>query len=81
VDSRRIADQDEAAGACYAEGMAATWIRPSRLPESPRFREFGWAMNEVYAKYFPKGAPARSTVQAAGLPRDALVEIELAAAL
>ena len=35
------------------------------------------AMNEVYAKYFPVTAPARSTVQAAGLPRDALVEIEL----
>ena len=39
------------------------------------------AMNEVYAKYFPVAAPARSTVQAARLPRDALVEIELVAAL
>ena len=39
------------------------------------------AMNEIYAKYFPVAAPARSTVQAAGLPRDALVEIELVAAL
>lgn len=39
------------------------------------------AMNEVYAKYFPVAAPARSTVQAAGLPKDALVEIELIAAL
>jgi enamine deaminase RidA (YjgF/YER057c/UK114 family) len=38
-------------------------------------------MNEAYAKYFPVAAPARSTVQAAGLPRDALVEIELVAAL
>jgi len=37
------------------------------------------AMNEIYAKYFaPQGAvpPARSTVQVAGLPKDALVEIE-----
>jgi 2-iminobutanoate/2-iminopropanoate deaminase len=37
------------------------------------------AMNEIYAKYFaPHGAipPARSTVQVAGLPKDALVEIE-----
>jgi 2-iminobutanoate/2-iminopropanoate deaminase len=37
------------------------------------------AMNEVYAKYLaPKGAvpPARSTVQVAALPKDALVEIE-----
>jgi len=37
------------------------------------------AMNELYAKYFaPEGvvAPARSTVQVAALPKDALVEIE-----
>ena len=39
------------------------------------------AMNEVYAKYFPVAAPARSTVQAAGPPKDALGEIELIAAL
>ena len=39
------------------------------------------AMNEVYAKYFPVAAPARSTVQAAGLPKDALVEIELVVAI
>jgi 2-iminobutanoate/2-iminopropanoate deaminase len=38
------------------------------------------AMNEVYAKYFPIAAPARSTVQVAGLPKNALVEIELVAA-
>ena len=39
------------------------------------------AVNEVYAKYFPVATPTRSTVQAAGLPKDALVEIELIAAL
>lgn len=39
------------------------------------------AMNEVYAKYFPVAAPARSTVQVAGLLKNALVEIELIAAL
>ena len=39
------------------------------------------AMNEVYAKYFPVAAPTGSTVQAAGLPKDALVEIELIAVL
>jgi 2-iminobutanoate/2-iminopropanoate deaminase len=40
------------------------------------------AMNEVYAKYLaPDGvvAPARSTIAVAGLPKDALVEIELIA--
>ena len=34
------------------------------------------AMNEVYAKYFPKQPPARSTVQAVRLPRDVRVEID-----
>lgn len=34
------------------------------------------AMNEVYGKYFDKNKPARATVQAARLPRDARVEIE-----
>jgi 2-iminobutanoate/2-iminopropanoate deaminase len=37
------------------------------------------AMNEVYARYFPKNAPARSTVEAARLPRDVRVEIDLVA--
>lgn len=34
------------------------------------------AMNDVYAKYFDSNKPARATVQAARLPRDAKVEIE-----
>lgn len=34
------------------------------------------AMNEVYSRYFNDNKPARATVQAAGLPRDAKVEIE-----
>jgi 2-iminobutanoate/2-iminopropanoate deaminase len=34
------------------------------------------AMNEVYARYFANEPPARSTVQAARLPRDARVEID-----
>jgi 2-iminobutanoate/2-iminopropanoate deaminase len=38
------------------------------------------AMNEVYAKYFTLAPPARSTVQVARLPKDALVEIEVVAA-
>jgi 2-iminobutanoate/2-iminopropanoate deaminase len=40
------------------------------------------AMNEVYARYFAGegfAAPARSTVQAAALPRDAMVEIDCVA--
>ena len=33
-------------------------------------------MNEVYGRYFPENAPARSTVEAARLPRDVRVEID-----
>jgi len=36
-------------------------------------------MNEIYARYFPKLPPARSTVEVARLPKDALVEVELIA--
>ena len=39
------------------------------------------AMNETYARYFTAAPPARSTVQAARLPKDALVEIDVIAAL
>jgi len=42
--------------------------------------DFG-AMNEVYATFFPKDPPARSTVQAAALPKNAGVEIDLIALL
>lgn len=34
------------------------------------------AMNEVYGRFFAELPPARATVQAARLPRDARVEIE-----
>jgi 2-iminobutanoate/2-iminopropanoate deaminase len=37
------------------------------------------AMNEVYARFFTGEPPARSTIQAARLPKDALVEIDLIA--
>ncbi len=39
------------------------------------------AMNEVYGKFFTLAPPARSTVQVARLPKDALVEIEVIAGL
>ena len=39
------------------------------------------AMNEVYATYFSSPAPARSTVQAAALPKNARVEIDVIAVL
>jgi 2-iminobutanoate/2-iminopropanoate deaminase len=39
------------------------------------------AMNEVYGRAFGDHKPARSTVQAARLPRDVAVEIEVIAAV
>jgi len=32
--------------------------------------------NELYARYFPSAPPARTTVEAARLPKDVLVEID-----
>jgi len=42
------------------------------------FNDFA-AMNEVYASYFPNNPPARSTVEAARLPKDVKIEIEVVA--
>lgn len=37
--------------------------------------DFG-RVNEIYAKYFSKNKPARSTVEVSALPKGALIEIE-----
>ena len=37
------------------------------------------AMNEVYGRYFGPAPPARTTVEAARLPKDVLVEIDVIA--
>ena len=42
--------------------------------------DFG-AMNEVYGSYFTSPAPARSTIQAGRLPKDARIEIDVIATL
>ena len=39
------------------------------------------AMNEVYWSYFTQPAPARATIQAVRLPRDARVEIDVIASV
>ena len=36
-------------------------------------------MNEVYARYFPADPPARTTIEAASLPRDFRIEIDMIA--
>lgn len=39
------------------------------------------AMNAVYAEFFGETPPARTTIQAAGLPKGAAVEIDIVACL
>ena len=39
------------------------------------------AMNAVYAEFFGQNPPARTTIQAAGLPKGAAVEIDIVACL
>jgi 2-iminobutanoate/2-iminopropanoate deaminase len=63
----------EAAGASYKQVVKTTVY----LADMGDFA----AVNEVYAGYFPAPAPARATIQAARLPRDVRVEIDLIAYL
>ncbi len=58
----------EAAGLTYAHVVQTTVFLADMA-------DFG-AMNEVYGQCFHEPYPARSTVQAARLPRDARIEID-----
>jgi 2-iminobutanoate/2-iminopropanoate deaminase len=57
-----------AAGASFAS-VVKTTVFLKDMAEFPK-------MNEVYSRYFPENPPARSTVQAAKLPRDVSIEID-----
>lgn len=57
------------AGGASLEGVVKTTVFLADMADFA-------AMNDVYAKYFDSNKPARATVQAAGLPRGARVEIE-----
>lgn len=63
----------EAAGASFAD-VARTTVYLADMADFA-------AMNEVYGTFFASPAPARSTVQAAGLPKNARIEIDLIASL
>ncbi|KAK4484825.1 hypothetical protein RD792_007423 [Penstemon davidsonii] len=63
----------KASGASYSSVVKTTIM----LADLKDFKK----VNEIYAKYFPAPAPARSTYQVAALPMDARVEIECIAAL
>ncbi len=61
----------EEAGSSFAD-VVKTTVFLADMADFPR-------VNEAYAKAFGSARPARSTVQAAGLPRGVLVEIEATA--
>lgn len=63
----------EKGGASYGSVLKTTIFLKS-MGDFPK-------VNEVYAKYFKENSPARSTVEVARLPKDALVEIEAIAAI
>lgn len=76
-ETRRVFDNLkailEAAGATF-DNVVKTTVYLSDMADFS-------AMNDVYATYFSDPAPARATVQAAALPKDVRVEIDLIAAL
>ena len=76
-EARRVLDNLkavlEAAGSSLEQAVKVTIF----LADVNRFGEF----NEIYGEYFGKSKPARSTVQAARLPKDAQVEIDAIAVL
>jgi len=63
----------EAWGASF-ESVLKTTVFLKDMADFPK-------MNEVYARYFSTNPPARSTVQAARLPRDVSVEIDAIASV
>jgi len=65
---RNLAAVLEAAGSGLAQVVKTTVFLAD-------MQEFA-AMNEVYGRFFKDDPPARATVEAARLPRDARVEIE-----
>ncbi len=76
VQTERVLDNVkavlEAAGCSFADVVKTTIF----LADMGDFAK----VNELYAKRFTSDPPARSTVQAARLPRDVKVEIEVIAA-
>ena len=77
-----IAEQTEQVLKNLAAVLEAAGSDLSRVVKTTVFlvdmQEFA-AMNEVYGRFFKEAPPARATVEAARLPRDARVEIEVIA--
>lgn len=75
VQTRRVMENLgeilKAAGSSF-EQVVRTTVYLADIADFP-------AMNEVYGQFFTTPAPARSTIQAARLPRDSKVEIDVIA--
>lgn len=75
VQAQKVMENIEAvlkAGGASFGSIVKTTIFLKSMNDFPR-------VNEVYGKYFPSNPPARSTIEVARLPKDALVEIEVLA--
>ena len=77
--SHDIAEQTEQVLKNLGEVLAAAGVGFENVVKTTIFLasmdDFG-VVNEVYGRYFSDNKPARATVQAARLPRDAKVEID-----
>lgn len=82
--SEVVAEQTEQVFKNLSEVLAAAGASLADVVKTTVFladmNDFG-EMNEVYSKFFSDNKPARATVQAARLPRDAKVEIDCIAVL
>jgi len=77
-----VAQQTERVLRNLAAVLAAAGSRLDRVVKTTVFlKNMGdfAAMNEVYGRHFKTAPPARSTVEAARLPKDVLVEIDVIA--
>ncbi|KAL0306369.1 UNVERIFIED_CONTAM: Reactive Intermediate Deaminase A, chloroplastic [Sesamum radiatum] len=70
---KNIGEILKASGASYSSVVKTTIM----LADLNDFKK----VNEIYAKYFPAPAPARSTYQVAALPMNARIEVECIAVL
>lgn len=77
AQTRRVLDNLKAVLEAAGSSLGAVLKTTVYLKDMADFPK----MNEVYAQYFTADPPARSTVQAAALPRNVAVEIDAIAAV
>ncbi|KAF0244547.1 MAG: TdcF [Planctomycetota bacterium] len=75
VQTRRVLENLKAVLAAAGSGLDRVAKTTVYLKDMNDFA----SMNSAYADYFPKDPPARATIQAARLPKDATVEIDVIA--